>query len=206
MKSASRYNDLLAAAATDLLDMRAPLGRDFLVTHQVNLDECLSLSELIGHILRGYTYAPALVQDNLLLAGLLADSPGLGKMTGEVIFNASLETPHRARPNSRMQSLLKRLAGDFLAGRETFSHQFLVHHQVTADECFSLSEQAGYLLRGYLHAAQVIRDTILICGVAGKAIPGELVFTAGLELDVKRKWAAFDAKPSPHTTIVDSIA
>ena len=198
MLSTSRINDLLDACAADLLDMRSPLSREFLIDHSVTLDECLSVSELIGHILRGYVLAPLLVQNNLLLAGVTAGT----SLTGEDIFDASLKTPHHAQPSKRLQSLLKYLSADFLSERETFSHSFLVRHHVKADECLQLSEYAGHLVRGYLHAAHVIRNTVLICGVAGKTIPGDLIFTAGLHIDVKRKLDALKIKsPSVERAI-----
>lgn len=193
MDPTARLNILLEAVAADLLDSRVPISREFLIQHEVTLDECFSLSELVGHILRGYVLAPPLVQNNLFLAGVTAG----GKLTGEDLFDASLRVPLHSRPRKRTQTLLKHLASDFLASRETFSNQFLVRYNVKADECLQLSEYSGYLVRGYIHAAPVIRNTILICGVAGKTIPGELVFTAGLQLDVKRKLDALLASPRP---------
>jgi len=128
------------------------------------------------------------------LAGVVANGDGLPHITGEDIFNASLQGPlPHAKPSKRMQSLLRHLALDFLEARETFSHEFLVTHDVSYDECMNLSEMAGHLLRGYMHAAKVIRDTVLVCGIAGKTIPGELVFSAGLQIDIQHKLKALNA-------------
>ena len=193
----TRQEELLNGAAQDLLDARSPLSLEFLVEHDVSADECMGLSELMGHIVKGYTLAPPLVQDNLLLAGIMR-SAGLSRITGEDIFNATLQTRPKARPSRRMQSLLKALAQDFLDANESFSHEFLVRHHVTANECLALSEHAGNILLGYLHAAKVVRNTVLITGVAGEAIPGELIFSAGLQIDVSEKLKALSKPLSPE--------
>jgi hypothetical protein len=197
----SRLAELLDGAAQDLLDARSPLSLEFLSSHQVTADECLGLTELIGHVLNGYALSPPLVQNNILLAGIMRGTDLADRITGEDLFSASLQTLPRSRSPRRMQSLLKHLAQDFLEARETFSHEFLVRHHVTSTECLNLSELSGHVLHGYLGAAKVVRNTVLICGIVGKAIPSELVFSAGLQIDVTEKLHALNVpfSSSPPT-------
>ena len=50
----------------------------------------------------------------------------------------------------RMDALLKKAATALECGSDPFNHAFLVENEVSADECMSLSEKMGIIIKGFL--------------------------------------------------------
>lgn len=82
--------------------------------------------------------------------------------------------------NKRKQKLLRGMARDLQNGTPPFNERFLTKHQVTFDECLTMSEMAGNILAGYLMLPEemqlaVITQSAFNDSERGKA---QMVFTA----------------------------
>lgn len=70
----------------------------------------------------------------------------------------------RAAKFKRHNELLLMMAKAFETGADPFSHGFLVQNNVTADECFKLSDQIGTIIKGFLGSGQDERVLLLAIG------------------------------------------
>jgi hypothetical protein len=62
----------------------------------------------------------------------------------------------------RIDALLGKAAESLENGADPFNHEFLVTNEVTADECFTLSEKMAIIIKGYLGSD--MDDQVLILG------------------------------------------
>lgn len=70
----------------------------------------------------------------------------------------------RAAKFKRHQGLLLKMAEALENGADPFAHSFLVEHNVTAEEVFTLSSQIGTIIKGYLGSEQDDRMLLLAIG------------------------------------------
>lgn len=69
----------------------------------------------------------------------------------------------------RIDDLLMKAAESLENGADPFNHEFLVKNEVTADECFTLSEKMALIIKGFLGSD--MDDQVLILGTG--AVMGE---------------------------------
>ena len=69
----------------------------------------------------------------------------------------------------RIDDLLAKAAESLANGADPFNHEFLVSNEVTADECFTLSEKMAIILKGFLGSD--MDDQMMILGTG--AVFGE---------------------------------
>jgi hypothetical protein len=75
-EKSKRINALLAKAAQAFIDGNDPFSSGWLSENDVTLDECMSLSNQIGAIIKGYAASPRETQMKILVAHAL-DGSGL---------------------------------------------------------------------------------------------------------------------------------
>lgn len=75
----TRIETLLIDAAREFDRLTTPFRSDWLSEHEVTLDECGDLSEMIGMICRGYAKAPVEAQAALLVLGADDSEPKKGE-------------------------------------------------------------------------------------------------------------------------------
>jgi len=74
---------------------------------------------------------------------------------------------------------MKEAADAFAKGSDPFSGDWLAEHEVTLDECFSLSEKIAAVLKGYLASPPEIQQRILMAyAIEGTGIPFSMVDSA----------------------------
>lgn len=78
----------------------------------------------------------------------------------------------------RIDDLLAKAAESLENGADPFNHEFLVTNEVTADECFTLSEKMAIIIKGFLGSD--MDDQVMILGTG--AVMGE----AGLDVKAFR--------------------
>lgn len=82
---------------------------------------------------------------------------------------------------TRSHDLLEAAARAFGDGRDPFSTDFLVDHNVTADECMALSNQLEVLILGFLHATPATQNIISLIGATvAEGVPLEPGFLEGI--------------------------
>jgi hypothetical protein len=87
-------------------------------------------------------------------------------------------TPTEAEAKAKVtrgQELLRKCAEDLMDCRAPLSNEFLIANNVTADECFGLSETMGVILKGYLIASKEIQNMVLLLGATDGAIPTDII-------------------------------
>ena len=84
---------------------------------------------------------------------------------------------------SRMDELVLAVAADLSDGRVPLSHEFLVEHQVTADECIDLTNKLGNILAGYVKAPSQAKALIMVTGVLDEdsGITPDIVWLSGIQ-------------------------
>lgn len=66
-----------------------------------------------------------------------------------------------SNPENRRSYLLSEVAKAFDQGIDPFSPGWLREHDVTADECMTLSDNIAAILLGYLAADKSVRDALI---------------------------------------------
>ena len=67
---------------------------------------------------------------------------------------------------ARIDALLAKAAEALANGADPFNHEFLVTNKVTADECFTLSEQMALIVQGYLGSPKDEQQLLLLTGAS----------------------------------------
>jgi hypothetical protein len=75
-----------------------------------------------------------------------------------------------------MADLLRKAAELFEDGRDPFETNFLSDNNVTLDECMSLSEAIGLILKGFLRADKDTQNIVVVNGaLSGTEVPAEMI-------------------------------
>ena len=76
----------------------------------------------------------------------------------------------------RQEQLIKAAAEAFGDGRDPFVHEWLLEHEVTADECMDLSSVIGTILHGYLASPKQVKHLVVLRGaVTSAGMPKDVV-------------------------------
>ena len=86
----------------------------------------------------------------------------------------------------RIDDLLMKAAESLTNGADPFNHEFLVKNEVTADECFTLSEKMALIIKGFLGSD--MDDQVLILGTG--AVMGEGIDVKAFRNSLKLSQAA----------------
>ncbi len=88
----------------------------------------------------------------------------------------------------RMDGLLKKAATALENGVDPFNHEFLVENEVTADECFTLSEKMAIIIKGFLGADRDDQIMLLSVGAVYDEGPDMVkVFRSSLKVNQATK-------------------
>ncbi|KKL03736.1 hypothetical protein LCGC14_2623110 [marine sediment metagenome] len=87
---------------------------------------------------------------------------------------------------NRQEQLIKAAAVAFDNGCSPFVHEWLLEHEVTADECMELSSVIGTILQGYLVSPKEVKLSLGFRGaVAAAGMPSEVIEAAVASLEMK---------------------
>ncbi len=87
---------------------------------------------------------------------------------------------------NRQEQLIKAAAIAFDNGSDPFVHEWLLEHEVTADECMDLSSVIGTILQGYLVSPEEVKLSLGFRGAAAASgMPLDVVEAAVASLEMR---------------------
>ena len=87
---------------------------------------------------------------------------------------------------NRQEQLIKAAAIAFDNGSDPFVHEWLLEHEVTADECMALSSVIGTVLQGYLVSPKEVKLSLGFRGaLAAAGTPSEVIEAAVESLEMR---------------------
>lgn len=89
--------------------------------------------------------------------------------------------------NKRMTGLLNGVADDLAQATQPLSREFLANNNVTLDECYSVAENAGLVLHGFLRAPRKLQMQIMAIGALGDCGVDPAVLAAEVDATLTRK-------------------
>lgn len=87
----------------------------------------------------------------------------------------------------RMQTLVLEASNAFADGRDPFDSTWLAEHEVTGTECITLGRVISHVIKGFLLAPSVVKNTIMMVEATEGVLDPQRIFDQLLLHDVPQR-------------------